>query len=131
MATNFNARFKGLVSPVAKWSGGYFTTRLTKDVIRSSIRNILHTRLGERVMLPEFGSRLHELVFEPLDDIMRQLARTYVIEALRRWERRITITDVKVVSDEDRHEFSVVVTYVINENAEEDTLTIEGFTRQI
>lgn len=130
-ASTFESRYKGLVVPIAKWSGGYFTTRATKDLIRSSIRAILHTRIGERVMLPEFGSRLHELTFEPMDDILKQLARTFVIDAITRWEPRVTLRDVKIVTDPDLHDFGVVAIYIINENAEQDSLTLSGFGRQI
>jgi phage baseplate assembly protein W len=114
-----------------KWSGGYFTTRTTKDLIKSSIRMILTTRLGERPMLPEFGSRLYELVFEPMDDGLKALARTFVIEALQRWEPRITLQSVLLGTDPDNNTFSISMTYVINENAEQDTLVLSGIGRQI
>jgi len=127
MATSFAARFRGLVLPIRKWSGGYFSTRTTRDLIQSSIRMILMTRLGERVMLPEFGSRLHELVFNQMDDVLKQLARTYVIDAIGRWEKRITIQDVKIITHPDTHEFDVFMSYVINESADQDSLVLEGF----
>lgn len=130
-ASTFESRYKGLVLPVAKWSGGYFTTRSTKDLIRSSVRMILHTRLGERVMLPEFGSRLHELAFEPMDDILKQLARTFVIDAITRWEPRVTLRDVKITTDSDNSRFGIVVVYTINENAEQDSLVLSGFGGQV
>lgn len=127
----FEARYKGLVYPVVKWSGGYFSTRTTKDLIKSSIRMILTTRLGERVMLPEFGSRLYELVFEPMDDSLKALARTFVIEALQRWEPRITLQNVTMGTDPDNNTFFISLTYAINENAEQDTLVLSGLGRQI
>lgn len=127
----FESRYKGLVLPVVKWSGGYFTTRATKDLIRSSIRMILHTRIGERIMLPEFGSRLHELAFEPMDDILRQLARTFVIDAITRWEPRVTLREVKITTDADNSRFGIVAIYIINENAEQDSLVLSGFGGQI
>lgn len=130
-ARAFESRYKGLVYPVSKWSGGYFTTRTTKDLIRSSIRMILATRLGERVMLPEFGSRLYELVFEPMDDALRSLARTFVIEAIQRWEPRVTLQAVSLSSDDNTNTFTISMSYIINENAEQDTLVLSGLGRQI
>lgn len=64
--------------------------------IRASIRQILGTRIGERLMRPEFGSRIHELVFEPNDQVLKSLVRHYVIEALERWEKRIRMLKVEV-----------------------------------
>lgn len=130
-ARTFPARFRGLVIPIAKWSGGYFSTRTTKDLIKSSIRMILLTRLGERVMLPEFGSRLHELVFEPMSDVLAQLAKAYVIEAIQRWEPRVILQKVTIVPNEAANTFSVAMTYIIKENAEQDTLVLADLGRQV
>lgn len=62
--------------------------------IRESIMQILGTRPGERFMNPEFGSRLNELVFEQNDEVLKGLVRHYVIDAIKRWEKRVIITGV-------------------------------------
>jgi phage baseplate assembly protein W len=62
--------------------------------IKESILQILGTRPGERLMNPEFGSRLHDLVFERSDEVLKGLIRHYVIDAIKRWEKRIIITGV-------------------------------------
>jgi len=51
--------------------------------------------------LPEFGSRLHELIFESNDAILHGLVRHEVIVALTRWEPRIVITDVLINSQDN------------------------------
>ena len=56
---------------------------------------ILMTALGERVMRPEFGCRIHELVFAPNDRETAVLAERYVQEALGRWEPRVVIDNVQ------------------------------------
>ena len=45
-------------------------------------------------MRPEFGSRLHSLVFAPINSSTMNLARYYAEEALTRWEPRIELDDV-------------------------------------
>lgn len=67
--------------------------------IEQAVRIILGTSLGERVMRPEFGCRIHELVFAPNNAATRQLLAYYVEEALDRWEPRITLRAVNVTSD--------------------------------
>jgi hypothetical protein len=62
--------------------------------IQESIIQILGTRPGERFMRPEFGSRLKDLVFEANDEVLKGLIRHYVIDAVKRWEKRVVITDV-------------------------------------
>jgi phage baseplate assembly protein W len=63
--------------------------------IRESILQILGTRIGERFMNPEFGSRLKDLVFEQNDEVLKGLLRHYVIDAITRWEKRVIITEVR------------------------------------
>lgn len=64
--------------------------------IEEAVRLILRTRVGERPMRPEFGSRLHLLLFQPNDAATAGLARRYVSEALLRWEPRIDELNVSV-----------------------------------
>jgi hypothetical protein len=80
------------------------------------------TQLGERVALPEFGSKLHELVFNQNDQALKALARTYVVDAIRRWEPRITITRVDIEAIE--HEFKIRISYSINETSTSDSLIL-------
>ena len=69
--------------------------------VEHAIQMILLTRKGERIMRPEFGSQLHELVFEPNDEMTMGLAAQYVRDALAMWEPRIRVEAVDVTSDDD------------------------------
>lgn len=64
--------------------------------IEESIKDILLTPLGSRVMLPNYGSRLFELVDRRVDDSFRADLAWYVIEAVGRWEKRVKIQKVKL-----------------------------------
>lgn len=70
-----------------------------EEDIRQSILIILETAPGERVMRPNFGCGIHELVFTSVDSTAIQLIRSTVEEALRRCEARIDVLGVSV--DED------------------------------
>jgi uncharacterized protein len=67
-----------------------------EEDIRQSILIILETAPGERVMRPNFGCGIHDLVFAALDSTTLQLIRSSVEEALRRCEARIDVLDVTV-----------------------------------
>lgn len=67
--------------------------------IRQSIRIILDTAPGERVMRPNFGCGIHELVFTAVDSTVVQRIKSVVEEALRRCEARVDVLGVTV--DED------------------------------
>lgn len=67
--------------------------------VEEAIKMILMTRKGERPMRPEFGCRIHELVFDPNDAATSGLARRYVQEALMRWEPRISVLNITANPD--------------------------------
>lgn len=68
--------------------------------IEESIRLILETAKGERVMRPEFGCGIHDYVFTTIDRSTLTLIETSVRDALREWEPRIDVQSVEVSTDE-------------------------------
>jgi uncharacterized protein len=79
--------------------------------IEESIQIILRTQLGERVYRPDFGSRLSELVFAPMNMQTLLLLRLHVQEALTRWEPRIVLDDVRTEPDPGQGYVDIVVEY--------------------
>jgi phage baseplate assembly protein W len=67
-----------------------------EEDIRQSIQIILGTGRGERVMRPDFGCGIHELVFETMDSTTLQRVRSVVDQALTRYEPRIEIIGIRV-----------------------------------
>lgn len=65
-----------------------------EDSIKESIKIILGTSKGERVMRPDFGCGLTELVYSKNDMAAASLAIFYVEEALKKWEPRIKLIKV-------------------------------------
>jgi phage baseplate assembly protein W len=68
--------------------------------LEQSMRLILLTYPGERVMRPEFGSLLRDFVFESATSETIGRLRREVRSALERWEPRAEINDVTVAPDE-------------------------------
>src|SRR5262245_1152285 len=75
-----------------------FAAARYEESVRQAIRIILSTALGERVMRPDFGCGIHELVFAPNSAATRGMAEHHVREALLSWEPRIEVLDVKAVA---------------------------------
>jgi phage baseplate assembly protein W len=75
---------------------GLVATVAYEEDIRQSILIILETAPGERVMRPNFGCGIHELVFAAVDSTTLQRVRSMVEEALRRCEARIDVLNVNV-----------------------------------
>lgn len=64
-----------------------------------SMAMVLATAPGERVMRPEFGCRIWELLFEPVTANLIGLMAQAVRDALAQWEPRVEIDDVDPVAD--------------------------------
>lgn len=74
--------------------GGFAMTGGTAK-LEQAMRLVLTTYPGERAKQPEFGSRLRDYVFRPVaPNNLAGLAHE-VRSALRRWEPRVSITDVE------------------------------------
>jgi phage baseplate assembly protein W len=63
--------------------------------LRQSVRDILTTPIGSRVMRREYGSLLPELIDQPLNDATLLRAYSAIIIALIRWEPRLRITAIR------------------------------------
>ncbi len=69
------------------------------DAIDSAVRAILATAPGERLMRPQFGCRIWDLLFEPINDNTLGLMAQAVRDALSQWEPRAVVQDVTVQPD--------------------------------
>lgn len=70
-----------------------------EDEIEQAVQIILRTAPGQRLMRPDFGCRIFELVFAPNNDATAALAARYVSEALGQWEPRIRLEKVEAAVD--------------------------------
>jgi phage baseplate assembly protein W len=61
-----------------------------EELIREAISIVLGTAPGERVMRPYFGCDIHDLLFAPNNANTAGLAAHYCVEALQKWEPRVT-----------------------------------------
>ncbi|HSN77463.1 MAG TPA: GPW/gp25 family protein [Anaerolineae bacterium] len=76
------------------WSTG-------EDNVRQSIRILLLTEPGERLMREEFGCGLRRFLFEPNTPATRQLIQERITRAIARWEPRAAVEAVQVEPDLD------------------------------
>lgn len=90
---------RGWAFPPGVNARGVLALTNERSEIEQAITIILSTPLGTRVMRPRFGSRLHELLFAPINVQTMAQARRYVEEALGMCEPRIQVTSVDVFPD--------------------------------
>ena len=92
-----------------------------EENIRQCMTIILGTRPGERQMMPTFGCRVHELLFAPNTAVTARKASRFVEDALRQWEPRIQVMNVKSIPDPSGS-LQIEVTYKIPSTGSVDHL---------
>jgi len=90
---------------------------LYEQRVEESLYLILSTAKGERVMLPDFGCGIHELVFQVNDARTRSVVVQQVRAALTKYEPRIDVLDVGADSSPDQANLLLIrVNYRIRAN---------------
>jgi phage baseplate assembly protein W len=96
LSTN-DFRGTGWAFPVRVGAGAIEAVSGDEDV-RQSIHLILATAKGERVMRPDFGCGIHDLVFAAVSTQLIARVRREVEDALRTYEARIEVLRVAVAT---------------------------------
>ena len=95
---------------ISRSKGTYFSLSEESDEeIRSSLVHLLLTRKGTRYYLPDFGTRLYEFIFEPLDGPTFSDIESEIREAVSEYIPNITITNISIqdasLEDENKGTF--------------------------
>lgn len=77
--------------------------------LQQSIRDILTTRIGTRIMRREYGSRLPELIDNPLNELTKLEIFAESAIALQRWEPRFKLDRVYVESVSDQGQIVIAL----------------------
>lgn len=108
MATISDLLGKGWKFPIQLDEQNEIALAKGEEDIQEAIWIILSTAFGERLMHPDFGCGIHELVFAPNNTGTAGLARFYVEDALTRWEPRIDVEEVEVQMDPAQQELLLI-----------------------
>ena len=96
----------GAIRPFRRDQKSDFATAGGEALIRSAVGQVLGTMCssdftqGELPFRSEFGSLLYLLRHQRNDNVLQELARVYVVDALKRWEPRVVVTGVQVTREQ-------------------------------
>ena len=98
------------------FDGNYLDlSETSQEEIRTDLIHLLLTRKGTRYYLPDFGTRLYEYIFEPLDGPTFSEIETEIRDSVGEYIPGITITSIQItdssLGEEDKGTF-------INDNDE-------------
>ena len=107
----------GIAFPVAVNDTGSLAVSSEEDNIRQSMMMILGTAYGERLYRPEFGCGIHDILFEPNNDLTAARVEYEVKKSLSLFEPRIKNIEVRATPDPDeQNRMNVKVNYIIRSN---------------
>ncbi|MBB6253158.1 GPW/gp25 family protein [Nitrospirillum iridis] len=95
------------------------------DKLRQNIQLILGTRVGERPMLRNFGTRVHSLVHDPNDDVLASLLQSQVQQTLLQFEPRVLVTQTAITQSDG--EVRMVLNYTFTTEPVADQLILPLF----
>jgi uncharacterized protein len=105
---------RGWRFPVAVNLTGGISSSALEENVRESMFVILGTATGERVNRPDFGCRIHDLMFAPNNDETAARAEYYCAEAIYKYEPRIAEVRCKAIPSKDEpNRLDIRITYVI------------------
>ena len=100
------------------------------DHILQSVRDILTTPIGSRVMRRDYGSLLPFLIDSPLNAYFIMQLRASVIHALMRWEKRVTPVRIELLINSETMQgiatLMIECRYVASKKIERTYLSLGG-----
>jgi phage baseplate assembly protein W len=119
----------GWAFPVAVDARGRVGIARHDQDIEQAIKIIVFTPRGQRMMRPEFGCHIHDLIFSPNNGATAGLAAHYVESALTMWEPRIRVLSVTAAPDPgDRSRLAIAVEYEIKATHDRRSLVFPFYT---
>ena len=89
--------FIGLKLPMGYSDSGYFKqTKTTLQQAKYNIINLIKTIPGERLGQPAFGSQLHSILFEPMNEDFSDILEDSIRTSIETWLPYINIKNIKI-----------------------------------
>ena len=105
---------KGVRFPVSVNLNGGVSSSVLEENVRQSIFIVLGTAPGERLNRPDFGCRIHDLMFAPNNDITAARAEVYCEEAIYKYEPRVDKVVCRACANPDQpNRLDIRIEYVI------------------
>jgi phage baseplate assembly protein W len=121
----YNDYAVGISLPIQITNVAFTQTFQTIDQLKSNIKNLLLTVRGERIMQPEFGCGLYELLFEMNTDEFNQRVEDEIRTSLQRWLPIVTVDEVIVEESNvlrDTNQFNVSLKFSVGNSTELETV---------
>jgi phage baseplate assembly protein W len=116
----------GITLPIQIGNTAFNQSFKTAEQASSNIKNLLLTKRGERIMQPNFGSGLQELLFDFNDDSLAEKIEDTVTLALENWLPYISVDTIDIGAsdlDKDNNIVNVSIKFRVLGNPDLNTVT--------
>ena len=116
----------GITLPIQIGNTAFNQSFITADQIKSNIKNLLLTKKFERLMQPEFGSGIQELLFNMNDELFADNLENTIVDTLSKWLPFVNVETINIQqpSDyKDNNKVEVSVSFRISDTQILDTVT--------
>jgi phage baseplate assembly protein W len=115
----------GVSLPFNGGAGPFNSTYSTKNQVKSNLLNLLLTSPGERIMNPEFGCRLREVLFEGITDDIDELIINNINTSIFTYIPEIESTDITINPSKDENLVNIILKYKLALSQETDQVTLQ------
>ncbi len=84
-----------------------------EESVKQSLRNLVLTDRTERFYHPDIGSKIHSLLFEPMDVVTEELLKTTITESIKNNEPRAKLHNVDINSQPDYNAYFINIVFEI------------------
>ena len=86
---------------------------LNANAIARSVRNLVFTARGDVPFNPFLGSRVNEILFDPMDQITSNSLKEEIEDTIENFEPRVKLREVQVNPDYDEGQYDIIIRYDI------------------
>ena len=98
---------------------------INENAVKESIRNLILTDRGERLMQPNIGCDIRGSLFENIDPNTILILKENIKSTIKTYEPRCTVKAVIVQSNVDDHRVKVQVVFSVINSSRDSSLTID------
>tara|TARA_Y100000592_G_C5479435_1_gene324407 strand:+ start:3455 stop:3865 length:411 start_codon:yes stop_codon:yes gene_type:complete len=100
-------------------------TYTTRDVVRANLINWILTNKGERVMRPEFGANLRELIFEGITEGSEDILQERITDQVAIEFPMVDVVSTTFLKSDDNNSINFILEYKVKNTGTIDELNIE------
>lgn len=123
----YNDYAYGITLPIQIGNTAFNQSFTSFEQAKTNIKNVLLTKKLERVMNPDFGSGLQELLFQMNDEILLSDVDSVIRESVERWLPYVSINSIDINSSnelKDLNKLEVSISFRVSNNPNLDNITI-------